>query len=54
METIKLIFWVYKAKTYDSLIKSMTKAREELKAKQAKYTERSEYYTDKVKRGGKL
>jgi len=49
MDTLKILWYIRKVKVYEALIIKMTKAREVLKAKQAKYTERQEHYTKLVK-----
>lgn len=48
METLKILWYIRKKKVYEALIIKMTKAREKLKQKQIKYTERSEHYTREV------
>jgi hypothetical protein len=49
MDTLKILWYMRKVKVYEALIIKMTKAREALKAKQAKYTERQEHYTTLIK-----
>lgn len=54
METLKALWYVRKVRVYEALIKKMTKVRAKLKAKQAKYTERSEHYRELVKQSTKV
>ena len=48
MELLRTLWYIRKVKVYEALIIKMTKAREALKAKQAKFTERQEHYAKLV------
>ena len=49
MELLKTLWYVRKVRVYEALIFKMTQAREKLKQKQLKFTERQEYYRELVK-----
>lgn len=44
MELLKTLWYIRKVRVYEALIIKISKACEKLRAKQVKYTERSEHY----------
>lgn len=54
MDFIKSLWYVHKIKAYEKLIINMTKAREKIKAKQLKFTERQEFYREKLRDSSKV
>ena len=45
---IKGLYYEYKVRTYTKAIIAMTSARQKIKAKQAKFTERQEHYRNMI------
>ena len=54
METLKTLWYIRKVRVYEASIIKITKLCEKLRAKQAKYTERSEHYRKLVENRTKL
>jgi hypothetical protein len=54
METIKTLWYIRKVRVYEALVQKMTKVREGIKAKQAKYQASAEKYRTKVSESTKL
>jgi len=54
MDALKTLWYIRKARVYGALVRKITKAREGLKAKGAKYQERAEHYRGLVDKGFKV
>ena len=54
MEIIKALWYIRKVRIYEALVGKMTKGREVLKNKQAKYQEKADAYRIKVEEQNKI